>query len=71
MKVAWVQALLNNYDDSELYLKQALELQINAARAKRAYATPNMPGNYALDADLLFDDFTSEEEAEVPNTAEA
>jgi len=71
MKVAWVQALLNNYDDSELYLKQALELQINAARAKRAYAVPSMAANYALDADLLFDDFTSEEEAEVPNTAEA
>jgi len=71
MKVAWVQALLGNYDDSELYLKQALELQINAARGKRAYAVSNAPANLPLDADLLFDDFTSDDEIEISSTQDA
>ncbi len=71
MKVAWVQALLGNYDDSELYLKQALELQINATRAKKVYSAPSMPANLPLDADILFDDFTIDDEIEVPSNQDS
>jgi tetratricopeptide (TPR) repeat protein len=71
IKVAWVQALLGNFNDSGMYFKQALELQINAARVKRAYAVPFPAGHLPLDADLLFDDFSNDEEAEVSTINES
>ncbi len=60
MKVAWVQALLSNYDDAELFLKEALEMQINSARAKQAYAASHRQP-LPIDADMLLDDFAGDE----------
>ena len=73
MKAAWVQALLGSYDDAEGYLKEALELQINAARTKQAFAAASRPVMHMqIDADLLFDDLTSDnlvgDDLEIPSS---
>ena len=61
MKSAWVQALQSNYDDAETFMKEALSIQIGAARDQQALASANPPAANALDADLLFDDLAGDE----------
>ncbi len=69
MKSAWVQALQANYDEAETFLKEALDMQISAARARQAFSAANTPSSASLDADLLFDELTSDEEIEVSSTS--
>jgi len=64
LKVAWVQSLQNNFDTAEKHLKDALELQINAAKAQQASgnkAAKRVSMDIASDADELIDDLIADD----------
>lgn len=61
MKVAWVHCLQTNYDSAEQYLREALDLQISAARTQQALAASNAAEPLMLEDDLLIDDLTVDE----------
>jgi tetratricopeptide (TPR) repeat protein len=64
LKVAWVQSLQNNFDTAEKHLKDALELQINAAQAQQASgstAAKRVAMDIASDADELIDDLIADD----------